>query len=109
MTELQPPFKFKHNKYTKSRGIPCMLRISCGNCYHYLMSYQKDGPGPLLRCYLDRIHHPDSLTNKQYTQDISNLKCLSCSVVIGTPIIYKKENRPAYNMRNGFFIIEKIS
>lgn len=107
-----PKFKFKNDSYMKRRGAPAMLLISCSGCNQYLMSYQKDGPGPLLRCYLDRIHHPAYLENRQYDvfdkQNGPKLVCAGCSTVIGSPIIYEKEDRPAYHMRPGFFSMKKI-
>jgi hypothetical protein len=76
------------------------------------MSYQKDGPGPLLRCYLDRIHHPEEIQKRQYEvfdkNKSSKLECSQCKVVVGVPIIYEKENRPAYHMRPGFFKTKKL-
>ncbi|HLB93822.1 MAG TPA: hypothetical protein VJJ81_01110 [Candidatus Babeliales bacterium] len=109
--ENLPKFKFKKDAYMKKRGTPIMLKISCMQCKKYLMSYQKDGPGPLLRCYLDRIHHPENLKARQYHDFIKSsapkLNCEICKIVIGTPIVYEKENRPAYHMRPGFFMVNK--
>ncbi len=77
------------------------------------MSYQKDGPGPLLRCYLDRIHHPEFLEKRQYgefnKQVALQLICEACKEVIGVPIVYEKEDRPAYHMRPGFFSTKSIA
>jgi hypothetical protein len=105
-----PKFKLKKDSYQKRRGTPKMLTIFCVPCNVYVMSYQKDGPGPLLRCYLDRIHHPDFLESRQYVEfnkrTASKLICETCKEVIGVPIIYDKENRPAYHMRQGFFCIK---
>ncbi len=105
-------FVFKNDTYTKRRGAPVMLIISCGICGHYLMCYQKDGPGPLLRCYLDRIHHPENLKQRQYDNfektSAAPLVCEGCSNVIGTPMIYEKEERPAYAMRVGFSTLRKV-
>ena len=103
------PIKFKNDSYMKSRGRPAMLIMACAQCNEYLMSYQKDGPGPLLRCYLDRIHHPKQLEQQQYQpfdkQTFPKLTCSRCKVVIGSPIIYEKETRPAFHLRPGFFVI----
>jgi hypothetical protein len=111
MKTVKPKFKFKRDAYMRARGTPAMLKINCALCTTYLMRYQKDGPGPLKRCYLDRIHHPEELEKRQYILFDKNtalhLKCSTCNVAIGTPIVYEKENRPAYHMRAGFFIIEK--
>lgn len=105
-------FKFKNDSYTKRRGAPVMLIINCALCQTYLMHYQKDGPGPLLRCYLDRIHEPENLHLRQYLnfdkKTFPQLKCDSCSNIIGYPIIYEKENRPTYHMKVGSFSYSKI-
>lgn len=105
-------FKFKKDVYMKRRGAPAMLVISCIGCGSYIMSYQKDGPGPLLRCYLDRIHHPKELEKRQHLifekKTAEKLACANCNEVVGTPIIYEKENRPAYHMRQGFFSFKKV-
>lgn len=109
--EKFPVFIYKKDKYMKKRGAPTMLMLLCMHCTRYVMSYQKDGPGPLLRCYLDRIHYPYFLKDRQYRNlsdaSIIKLSCPTCAIVIGTLMIYQKENRPAYHMRPGFFIIKK--
>jgi hypothetical protein len=103
---------FKRDSFAKSRGRPALLIISCSACNEYIMSYQKDGPGPLLRCYLDRIHYPEALKARQYLefekQSAPKLECEHCGIVIGNPIVYEKENRPAYHMRPSFFIHKKM-
>ena len=110
--EEPPKFKFKKDFYMKSRGAPAMLAVSCAHCNSWIMYYQKDGPGPLLRCYLDRIHYPKLLEKRQrktFKKDtFPKLQCPSCQTVIGFPTIYKKENRPAYDLRCGFFSLKKI-
>lgn len=107
-----PKFSFKRDAYMKKRGTPAMLAMHCTECNSYVMSYQKDGPGPLLRCYLDRIHHPENLKKKQYEEfnkkTFAKLECPKCHAVIGSPIIYEKENRPAYHLRPGFFFLIKL-
>jgi hypothetical protein len=104
--------KFKRDAYMRSRGAPAMLKISCAKCTNYIMSYQKDGPGPLLRCYLDRIHHPESLSERQKQvfdkNESPKLSCVECNEVVGQPMIYEKESRPAYNMVPGSFKRKKI-
>lgn len=93
---------FIYDAYTQRRGEPKMLVIKCDRCKHRVMSYQKDGPGSLLRCYLDRIHSPEYLHDRQYkysdTRNLPLLKCDSCRSVIGVPMIYHLENRLAYRM-----------
>lgn len=112
IAENLPKFKFKNDSYMRSRGAPAMLVMACTNCNCYVMSYQKDGPGPLIRCYLDRIHHPEQLENRQYKafdkRSSPKLECPSCHTVIGSPIVYEKEDRPAYHLRPGFFTLKKI-
>jgi hypothetical protein len=105
--ENLPKFKFKRDAYMKKRGNPAMLLVTCAKCGNYVMHYQKDGPGPLLRCYLDRIHYPEMLRDRQDeafdTKTSCKLACGKCNVVLGVPMMYEKENRPAYHMRPGFF------
>lgn len=93
---------FIYDAYTQRRGEPKMLEIICSKCRHHVMSYQKDGPGNLLRCYLDRIHSPRDLKEQQYhrfdVRKAAFLKCFECSSTIGVPMIYQFEDRPAYKM-----------
>lgn len=90
-------FEFIIDSYTLSRGEPAMLEIHCMHCNALVMNYQKDGPGPLLRCYLDRIHFPDALKNLHLApQKPSVLSCHSCGQLIGKIMIYEKEDRLAF-------------
>jgi hypothetical protein len=41
------------------------LNIYCSKCRNYIATYQKDGPGDLMRMYLDRIHAPEELVGLQ--------------------------------------------
>ena len=86
-------FKFLNDKYKKDRhGYSRFLNIFCASCQAHLCLYQKDGPGPLKRMYLDRILIPKvKNTNNE-------LICPSCKKIIGTFFIYKKENRPAVRL-----------
>lgn len=112
IVDTLPKIKFKKDSYMKKRGVPALLILTCSNCKEYLISYQKDGPGPLLRCYLDRIHHPEEIKNRQNEifnkSTASPLKCTSCDTVIGSAILYEKEDRPAYHLRPGFFSMTTI-
>ncbi len=105
-------FDFIYDSYTDRRGTPKMLAIFCNYCDARVMHYQKDGPGRLLRCYLDRIHTPEELHNRQYdrfnTRTSPHLKCLSCRAKIGTPMIYRQENRPAYHLIQKSFYIKDV-
>lgn len=107
-----PKFKFRNDSYTRARGAPAMLMIVCAGCGQYVISYQKDGPGPLMRCYLDRIHHPEDIKQRQHGNFSKNecpkLECPQCHALIGVPTVYEKENRLAYTMRPGFFSIKRL-
>lgn len=85
--------KLKNDKFRKSRGgYSRLLEISCSSCSTKLFNYQKDGPGTIKRTYIDRIFG-----------DIigQNLKCKNCNKLIGSLIVYEKENRPAYTIHLG--------
>lgn len=74
-----------------------MLDLTCAHCKTHVMLYQKDGPGPLIRCYLDRIHEPKELINLHEVKDPpQELKCPSCYATLGKIGIYTKENRPVF-------------
>ncbi len=99
---------FKKDKYVKARGGSSrFLDIFCGVCHNHLALYQKDGPGKLLRMYLDRIFAPSALAALQYQsgdkKNIPNLKCSKCDALVGTPMVYEPENRLAFRMVHGSF------
>lgn len=79
-----------------------MLEISCAKCGLFVLQYQKDGVGGLIRLYLDRISDNQNLDN-------NSLKCKKCSNLIGVGIIYKPESRPAYSLIRGSFSKKKVS
>lgn len=84
--------QLKNDRYRKTRGGHSrVLEVSCESCGTFLMLYQKDGPGPLKRVYLDRIISGNTPRSKQ-------LICKSCKKIIGTFYIYEKEKRPAYRL-----------
>ena len=84
----------KNDKYRRARGGHSrILDLSCSKCGTHLFYYQKDGPGILKRTYLDRV--AGSKINK------ANLVCPKCKELLGVPIIYKKENRPAIRLFEG--------
>lgn len=64
-----------------------MLDISC-EYGHHVCFYQKDGPGPLKRMYVDRMVGM-SATGETLT-------CPGCAHELGVKIVYAKESRPAY-------------
>jgi len=94
-------FKFKRDKYKKSRGsYSRLLNLHCRVCGKLFAVYQKDGSGNLRRLYMDRILYPKKLTNleKKSLNKVKVLKCSKCKEEIGTPFIYKKEKRKAFKV-----------
>lgn len=74
-----------------------MLKLICTRCKSEVMLYQKDGPGPLLRCYFDRIHAPKQLVKlHEATKPPHELQCTNCHATLGKYSIYTKENRPVF-------------
>lgn len=105
-------YVFKKDRYRQMRGgYSRFLNVYCSNCKNHILLYQKDGPGILKRLYMDRIFAPDNLTNLQNIGNIeliNNLICENCKNLIGFPIIYEKENRMSFHLKQGSFI-KKIS
>lgn len=96
--------KLKQDKYRKARGGHSrLLDVHCAKCSEHLFYYQKDGPGILKRTYLDRICNSAKFENLQHLSldKIPQLVCPKCDEHIGTPIIYKKENRLAFRLFEG--------
>lgn len=93
-------FKFKNDKYRKARGNKTKLvTLFCRVCKNEIMIYQKDDyPGRLRRLYFDRIFFPSKLVNleRKSLKSVKVLKCSKCKEDLGTPYIYKKENRKAF-------------
>lgn len=110
--DYKSKIKIINNSYTKRRGTPQLLQIYCNYCNNYIMTYQKDGPGELLRCYLDRIHLPENLNKIQFElfkqSNMPKLECDECETVVGTPMVYEPENRPAYRMLKNKSFFKKI-
>lgn len=96
---------FIYDQYTESRGEPSMLKILCSSCNEFLCDYQKDGPGPLLRCYCDRIHSPKDLKKAIQNSTPQLLCCRQCGQTIGEKGIYEKEQRLAFFLKEGSFVI----
>ena len=93
--------KIQSDKYRKARGgYSRFLNVLCEHCDAKILVYQKDGPGPLKRLYLDRIFAPENLANfqKLLINKIPNLTCSKCKSVLAVPYIYKKEQRKAYRL-----------
>lgn len=109
MTMENPKKHFpKKDRYSKERGGNSrFLDIFCSVCNSHVALYQKDGPGALLRMYLDRIFAPVALSTLQNQgggkKDLPNLRCPKCSALIGTPMVYELESRLAFRLVRGSF------
>lgn len=79
------------NEFTTKRGHPKFIFVLCSKCQKPIFVYQKDGSGPLKRCYLDRIH--ESLI--EVKEEASILKYPECERKLGCVDNYEKENRLA--------------
>ncbi len=100
-------FYLINDHYRRVRGGTArLLELACANCGHPMMIYQKDGPGPLLRCYINRIFKPDTLAKLQRDQgireprDLPNLVCTKCNNVLAYPIRHR-DGRLAFSVRQG--------
>lgn len=84
----------KNDKYSQARGgWSRVLEVACEKCDSHVCFYQKDGPGPLKRMYVDRM------INLQPSG--SKLICVNCGQELGIQITYEKENRLAYRLFQG--------
>ena len=102
----QKQYKPRKDKFTKARGGSSkLLSIFCAQCNTEILLYQKDGPGDLLRMYLDKILAPDDLVVKVsgYTNksEMESLACRKCYTLMAVPMVYDKEDRLAYRIVNG--------
>jgi ribosomal protein S27AE len=101
--------RMKKDKYLRVRGGTArMLDIHCAKCGAWILKYQKDGVGQLLRCYLNRIFAPPELAALQHNptirepKDMMNLVCPNCSTVIGTPMRHE-DGRLAFRLMKGTY------
>jgi hypothetical protein len=104
--------KLKKDRYAKRRGGNSQfLDIYCSKCNQYVALYQKDGPGSLLRMYLDRIFEPNELHELQFKslnkKDVPALRCPKCDLLIGMPMVYELEERLAFRLFQGSFVKKK--
>lgn len=102
----QKQYKPRKDKFTKARGGSSkLLSIFCAQCKTEVLLYQKDGPGDLLRMYLDKIIAPEDLVEKVsgYVQksDMASLSCPNCKALMAVPMVYDKESRLAYRIVDG--------
>ena len=92
---------FKTDQFRRARGgYSRFLRIFCAKCKNFLALYQKDGPGPLKRMYIDRFFSPDKLVAFQNVplKKIPLFCCEKCTQVLGVPFLYYKEQRQAFRL-----------
>jgi hypothetical protein len=104
----EPP-SFKNDNYRRVRGgTSTFLSLFCSRCDSWLLLYQKDGEGKLMRCYLNRIFAPSSLEELQNNpnikdpKDLLSLKCLHCNNIIGHPIRHR-DGRLSFRLIQGSF------
>ena len=96
-----PKPALKRDKYKSTRGgYSRLLNLHCQNCHAVVAQYQKDGPGHLLRLYMDRIIAPEKLVGleKKHLRDVPPIACDGCGSIIGMPYVYEKEQRPAWRL-----------
>lgn len=98
----------KKDKYLRARGGTAhMIDVYCVSCGRLILYYQKDGPGWLKRCYLNRISGPEKWEKLQNNKnikepsDLPNLVC-DCGEFIGCPMLYK-DGQLAFRLERGKF------
>ena len=101
--------RLKNDKYKVKRGGAAkLIDVICKNCNSNVLLYQKDGPGWLKRCYLNRIFWPVKYSKLQNDKSINSaesmpkLVCLNCRTVIGIPSRHK-DGRWAFTLIRGSF------
>ena len=96
--------EFKKDRYRKTRGgYSRFINIYCSKCGNFVALYQKDGPGPLKRMYLDRIFAPELIVglDRVVLKKLTPLTCRKCEQILGVPFLYKKENRSTFRLFEG--------
>lgn len=84
-----------------------MINVNCAKCGKIILFYQKDGPGWLKRCYLNRIFGIEKWevlqhqNNMKSSEDMPDLIC-DCGNLIGTPMMHK-DGRLAFRLIRGSF------
>jgi len=98
----------KRDKYFRKRGGTAkIIDVSCAACGKLIFVYQKDGPGWLKKCYLNRIIEPKEYSEMQKDKDIkessdfNNLRCV-CGNILGSPMKHK-DDRLAFHLIRGKF------
>ena len=94
MSLAMSEIKMKSDRFKKAReGESRRLHLACRKCGEFVVDYQKDGSGALKHLYLDRIIDG--------VHDYKNLVCKNCGQLLGTPMMYKPEQRAAYRLVPG--------
>lgn len=75
------------------------LKLYCGYCKSYLLTYQKVGKGGLLRLYIDRIESTEIPLNEALT-------CNNCNTVIANLVVMK--DKTFYKMQRGKYNIKRF-
>lgn len=107
MIRMKNDYKIKKDKYLEKRGGTAkIVNVVCAACGNVVITYQKDGPGWLKRCYLNRIIAPDRWETLQHNPKINestlgNLTC-DCGAIIGHPMTHK-DGRLAFRLVRGSF------
>ncbi len=96
-------YEIVKDRYTKTRGGSAkLITITCVKCQKEVFVYQKDGPGKLVRMYLDKFVAPKDLVEKlkqvKHKNEMQGLKCPYCNELLGVPMVYEKENRLAFRL-----------
>ena len=99
----------RRDRYLRARGGTAkFLDLYCSNCNTWLLLYQKDGDGRLLRCYLNRIFAPANLEALQHDpnilkpRDMKLLLCSGCGQQVGIPTLHH-DGRLSFRLINGSF------
>ncbi|MBN1679743.1 MAG: hypothetical protein JW966_05590 [Anaerolineae bacterium] len=97
----------------QSKSGSSYLTVYCAACREPVLLYQKDGPGGLLRAYLDRILAPENLAALCATcdtkSDVPNLVCPACGSVLGVPMVHGSGDRLAFRLVRGRFVKRKTA
>ena len=72
-----------------------VIKIICANCGTLLYRYKKEGPGSLVKCYVESIL-------KDCTK--GNLKCPKCNQQFAR--LAKYHNRPAHKIIQGKVVVK---
>ena len=98
---------FKHDQYFDNRkGYSEFFDLHCSKCGTTFAVYQKDGPGDLMRAYVDRISDNPELLDFEIDK---KLYCKHCGRLMGLGYLYPPEQRPAYNLFQSTVIKKPLS